>query len=506
MMRKVLRHSLLAGVAACLATPAFATTDAATPAATTDKPDEQKSSADQAGQANDKQSLTSSDIIVIGSKSAQDAPISVSLTTTQPQAAVSREYIDNANAGADFFQLVGLTPGVSLTGNANGAGLVETKASIRGFQDGEYNVTYDSIPFADTNNPTHHSTAFFPTTTIETVVVDRGPGNASQLGQATYGGNINLYSRAVSEAAGIQGEVIGGSFNTVITRLTIQSGAVSSLGGAKFLATGQFLRSDGALTYSPVEDKNLFVKAVIPIGSSNTLTLLSTYNRNYYYQSDVQKGATCGAFTAAAPATAGSTLSLNGCSPTSDIGSFGINYGMSNDRGRTDYFGYNRTDKNTDFEIVRLQSELGSGFSMDNRLYTYQYRNQTFSGNAVATTSTVGGVTVFTQNPGRVFTGFTGAGTTASPFVRVAGPATNVQGYDKLNSYRNYGYIGQINYEFSMGKIRVGGLVRTFRQRPPPLRPRPHDGPAQREREFQQRQRHRRAERVAQHRAGQHLL
>ena len=55
--------------------------------------------------------------------------------------------------------------------------LGETKAVIRGFQDGEYNVTYDSIPFADTNNPTHHSTAFFPSNTIETVVVDRGPGN-----------------------------------------------------------------------------------------------------------------------------------------------------------------------------------------------------------------------------------------------------------------------------------------------------------------------------------------
>jgi hypothetical protein len=91
---------------------------------------------------------------------------------------------------------------VSISGSNNGTGFTETKATIRGFQDGDYNVTYDSIPFADTNNPTHHSTAFFPTTTIETVVVDRGPGNASQLGQATYGGNINMYSRAASDQMG----------------------------------------------------------------------------------------------------------------------------------------------------------------------------------------------------------------------------------------------------------------------------------------------------------------
>ncbi|OYY89397.1 MAG: TonB-dependent receptor [Sphingomonas sp. 28-66-16] len=465
-MRHYIRCSLLASVASCLAAPALAAPVATTPAAApvvtadTDKPaadvDQQTSSAGQAGQANDKQSLTSSDIIVIGSQSAQDAPVSVSLTTTQPQAAVSREYIDNANAGSDFFSLIALTPGVSLTGNNNGAGFTETKAQIRGFQDGEYNVTYDSIPFADTNNPTHHSTSFFPSNTIETIVVDRGPGNASQLGQATYGGNINLYSRAVSDATGIEADLIGGSFNSFIGRLTLQSGKVAGLGDAKFVVSGQYLRSDGALSYSPVEDKNLFVKAVIPIGSRNTLTLLATYNRNYYYQSDVQKGSTCGGFTAAAPAAPGSTLTINNCSPTSDIGRFGLNYGLSNDPTRTDYFGYNRTDKNTDFEIVRLQSELGSGFSMDNRLYTYQYSNQTFSGNGLATVSTVGGVTTFTQNKGKIYTGFSGAGTAASPYVRITGPATDIQGYDKLNSYRNYGYIGQINYEFSMGKVRVG--------------------------------------------------
>jgi iron complex outermembrane receptor protein len=175
---------------------------AAAPAAPAEAPaapaDDQSTSANQAGQANDRQSLTTSDIIVIGSSVAQAAPLTASLTTTQPQAAISREFIDNANAASDFNELIALTPGVSITGTGNGQGFSETKAVIRGFQDGEYNVTYDSIPFADTNNPTHHSTAFFPSTTIETVVVDRGPGNASQLGQATYGGNINMYSRAVA--------------------------------------------------------------------------------------------------------------------------------------------------------------------------------------------------------------------------------------------------------------------------------------------------------------------
>ncbi|MBV1691594.1 TonB-dependent receptor [Novosphingobium sp. G106] len=429
---------------------------------------DQNSSAGQAGQANDKQSLTSSDIIVTGSHTAETAPITASLTTTQPQAAVSREFIDNANAASDFNALIMLTPGVSITGNGNGAGLSETKAVIRGFQDGEYNVTYDSIPFADTNNPTHHSTAFFPSNTIETIVVDRGPGNASQLGQASYGGNLNLYSRAVQDEMGGQVEAILGNWNTFIARAEFQSGKIESLGGARVVLTGQYLRSDGALTFSPVGSKNLYGKAVIPVGASNTLTLMSTWNRNFYYLSDVAKGGTCGSATAATVGTVKTVaadasgipltqLTGTNCASTSEVGTYGKNFGMTNDPTLASYYKYNRTDKTTDFSYIRLQSELGSGFSLDNRAYMYGYTNHTKSGNGTSAVTLNGNVPVFSFPSGGVVTGFSGAGTAASPSVAVKGPTGDVLGYDKLNKYRVLGYIGQINYEFSMGKIRVGG-------------------------------------------------
>jgi iron complex outermembrane receptor protein len=455
-----------------LATPAYAAeaaADAGAEASAEADAGDQSTTANQAGQANDKQSLTSSDIIVTGSRMAEQAPVTASLTTTQPQAAVSRDFIARANPTADFNTLIAITPGVSISGTSNGQGFGETKAVIRGFQDGEYNVTYDSIPFADTNNPTHHSTAFFPSTTIETVVVDRGPGNASQLGQASYGGNINMYSRAASDERSATVEGIVGNWNTFIGRVELQSGEMKNLGGAKLVVTGQYLQSDGALTYSPVNSKNLYAKLVLPLGPSNTLTLMSTWNRNFYYQSDVLKGANCGAFTALSPAPAGSTLHAENCAPTSNIGQFGLNYGMSNDPTRADYFRYNRTDKTTDFSYMRLQSEFGSGFSMDNRVYMYGYTNNTLSGNGtvtpssvdattgLATTSVDNAVTKFTYTGGTVITGFTGAGTKASPYVAVKGPATDVLGYNKLNKYRVLGYIGQLNYEFALGKVRVGG-------------------------------------------------
>lgn len=432
---------------------AIATNDAATDAGastTTEDANDQATSANQSGQANDAQSLTTSDIIVTGSLTAQVAPITASLTTTQPQSAVSRDYIDNANAASDFNELISLTPGVSITGTSNGQGFGESKAVIRGFQDGEYNVTYDSIPFADTNNPTHHSTAFFPSNTIETIVVDRGPGNASQLGQATYGGNLNMYSRAVRDERSITIEGITGNWNTFIGRAEFQSGKMDSLGGAQIVVAGQFLKSDGALTFSPVQSKNIFAKLVVPLGSSNTLTLMSTYNRNYYYQSDVLKGATCGSsvkgttgFTNAALDPAGNVLTqltARNCATTSNIGTYGLNYGLTNDPTRSDYYKYNRTDKTTDFSYARLQSQLGGGLSLDNRVYMYAYTNNTLTGNA-----------------GTAVTGFSGAGTPISPYVAVLAPATDVLGYYKGNKYRVLGYIGQLTYEFAFGKIRAGG-------------------------------------------------
>lgn len=439
--------------------------DAPTPAVPAEDP-AQSTSANNAGQANDKQSLTSSDIIVTGSRTAENAPITASLTTTQPQAAVSRDFIDNANAGSDFNELIALTPGVSITGTGNGFGFGETKAVIRGFQDGEYNVTYDSIPFADTNNPTHHSTAFFPSNTIETIVVDRGPGNASQLGQATYGGNLNLYSRGVKDEMGGQVEAIAGMFSSVIGRAEFQSGRIASLGGTRIVLTGQFLSSHGALTYSPVNSKNLYGKAVIPIGASNTLTIMSTWNRNFYYTSDVAKGATCGSATTAggtsttavdASGTPLTQLTGRNCAATSEIGLYGQDFGMTNDPSLASYYKYNRTDKTTDFSYIRLQSDLGSGFSMDNRGYVYGYTNNTYSGNGSTAVSVTGGVPTFSFPSGGVVTGFSGAGTAASPYVAAKGPASDVLGYNKLNKYRVFGYIGQIDYTFSMGKVRLGG-------------------------------------------------
>src|SRR5262245_56702425 len=92
--------------------------------------------------------------------------------------------------------------------------LGDSKTFFRGFQDGDYTMTFDGIPFNDTNTPTHHSWAFFPGQFIGQTVFDRSPGSASTIGPGNFGGSINMMSHQLRTQQNVRGTVSYGSFNT----------------------------------------------------------------------------------------------------------------------------------------------------------------------------------------------------------------------------------------------------------------------------------------------------
>ena len=111
------------------------------------------------------------------SRASSVAPAQASLQATQPQSVVSRAFFEDAKSPAtDYTGIVAITPSATGGISPNGPGLGEAKNGLRGFKDGEYNVTFDGIPFGDTNGPTHHTTAYFPAEVIGNVTVERGPG------------------------------------------------------------------------------------------------------------------------------------------------------------------------------------------------------------------------------------------------------------------------------------------------------------------------------------------
>ena len=377
-----------------------------------------------AGPNDDQHIGEGSDIIVTATRANEIAPVTASLQTTQPQAIVSRSFIDDSlPATADFNQIALITPSVSNVGGNNGIGLSESKAQIRGFQDGEYNVTYDGVPFGDTNDPTHHSTTFFPSNTVETLIVDRGPGNASNLGQATFGGTLNMFSRATRDTFGGELEGSYGSFNTYLARGLLQTGKIDALGGTEAVFSGQYVHTDGRSTFSPYRNYNLFGKVVIPIGPDAKLTLIGTYNRNRFNQADSD----------------GSTIAQQAL--------FGRYFGLNNDPKTSEYYGYNHTDKTTDFEIIKFEANLSPTAVFENRAYTYYYDNETLSANDVTTL------------PGANYSTKNAAGVTITG---------DIPGYTKTNKYRVYGDIVKVRLDLaSFSTLTAGAWLefnRTYRQ------------------------------------------
>ena len=336
------------------------------------------------------------------------APTQASLQSTQPQSIITREFIEQSVAPTgEYSAIVNIAPSMSGTA-ANGPGLSETKTTLRGFKDDQYNITFDGIPWGDTNNPSHHSTSFFPASAIGGVVIDRGPGNASNLGYATFGGTINLFSKKPSQEPAFSVVTSLGTWNTRLFAASYESGRLANYGDATLQLNYNHLESDGYLTGNKIRSDNYTVKFQRPVGEASLLTAFASINDIKYVQNDNSNGPTL-----------------------AQVAQFGKNYSLNNDPTSFNYTGYNYSIKKTDFEYLRLQSELGSGLNIDNQLYTYAYNNQTIS----------------STDP----TGATAAGTKVGP------PGNkDIPGIDKQNKYRVVGDIVKATQRLGAGLARVG--------------------------------------------------
>lgn len=351
---------------------------------------------------------------------AATAPSKGALDETQPQSLITHKYIDQATPEAgDYTTVVLIAPSVAGV-SQNGGGVGDTNTvTLRGFQDGQFNVTFDGIAFGDANDTTHHPAAFFPSSTLGAAVVDRGPGAAGDLGQANFGGAIHLFSQNVADAASASQKVTYGSFNTQSYVTSLQSGQVAQLGGAKILLSLDERSSDGELSYSSGIAFNQTLKAVVPVGDKFELTAFTSFNYTRYYMSDV------GGTVAGAGITAGQ-LQQNG-----------INFALNNIPTDEHYYKFNQVKKHTDFNYLDLKGDLGGGWTIEDQLYDYFYSNHTVS--AQANNDNV------TAPP--------------SPSSAPSFGGNDIGGYLKLNRYQTFGNILRINKELGFGKLRVGALA-----------------------------------------------
>lgn len=93
------------------------------------------------------QSVPLETIVVTGKAEPMATPGSTPITAVQPTSVVSADFISkNLAPSGNYDEAIKFSPSVFDTA-PNGPGLAESQnISIRGFQDGQFNVTFDGIP------------------------------------------------------------------------------------------------------------------------------------------------------------------------------------------------------------------------------------------------------------------------------------------------------------------------------------------------------------------------
>lgn len=374
-------------------------------------------------------------ITALKGKAADVAPVSSSLTATEPQAVITRKFIEeSAPRVGDFTTTAILAPSMATTPNSNGSGATDgAKITMRGFQDGEFNITYDGIAWGDTNGPSHHSNSFFPSSTIGGIVIDRGPGMASDLGQANFGGSLNLFSLPFEDKPSIRQTLTAGSFQTAQAVTTLASGPIDRLHGANVTLNFMEYNTNGYLSNSGSDGYNQFIKVNVPLTDKFSVTALYTHNYNTYYQGDANSNAS-----------------------VAQTELYGKRFALSDDPTLQTYKEYNYTKKETEFGYIKLAGELAEGLTVDNTAYEYWYSNKTLSANDNTADASLGATALAAANKVILTPSATypagGAGYASSAKVN------GLPGYLKRNKYRVRGDILKFNKDFGIGVLTFGGL------------------------------------------------
>jgi iron complex outermembrane recepter protein len=207
------------------------------------------------------------------SVAAATAPSGNTLEAASAKTEVSPEFIKNfMSPVADYAEYVNYAPG-TFSLNPNGIGLGQGKTFFRGFQDGQYTMTFDGIPFEDTNTPTHHSWANFPSGWTDAVDFDRSPGLSSSFGPTNFGGSINLESPQLFPDPDIRGSVTYGSWDTRVLQLDADSGFFGPGSRNSFLMNVQQLLSNGYQTFNNQKRDAGYGKYQYRVSDRSSLTL-----------------------------------------------------------------------------------------------------------------------------------------------------------------------------------------------------------------------------------------
>ncbi len=386
-----------------------------------------------------------------GSVAAALAPMDALLGETSARTEISQQFISNFTSPiADYGEIVQMVPS-TFTISSDGIGLGQSKTYFRGFPDGDYDIDFDGVPFYDTNTPTHHSWAFFPSMFIGGVDFDRSPGTASTIGPAPFGGSIHLLSKDLSPLQNVRATFSGGSFNTYLYDAQYDAG---NFGPAKkFNATldVHHMQSHGWQTLNNQNQNGGDIKFQYKLSPK---TVLTGYSGVIWVDANTPNFSATRCQMYGVSAIKSYSCAISATNPTLlPYTGAGINFLNTNNSDPLLYLDaqYNYYHVPTDFEYVGVHKEFGHNFVLDVKPYTYNYDNSEKYSNAVA----------ITELPASAFPAANGYAAGTYLGLKVEPCDIQVSGklpcaVDKYNSYRKYGESGVLSQVSKFGTLRAG--------------------------------------------------
>ena len=331
----------------------------------------------------------------------ETAPSQGSLEARSAVSIVSDKFIrDYTSPVADYTQALTMTPGV-FANSPNGVGLGDAKVTVRGLSDSNLVFSFDGIPFNDTNGVSHHSWVFFPSEFLGGAVIDRSPGGASTIGQATFGGSVDLRSRVLEAEPRTSVTLSSGSWNTNLIGVEHETGQIGADGKSNLLFNVQEMKSDGYQTYNAQDRKAASVKYENENAGGSKFTVFASYLN-----------------------LKNNTPSIKG-DARSDFNNGNYTNLLSGDSTKGNYYGYNFYDVTTDFVYAGISTMLSGGWKLEDKVYTYRYWNKQNYNNSTAA-------------------------------VNLINPAPSNTAVDKLNSYTTIGNVLRVSKDFDTGTLRTG--------------------------------------------------
>ena len=350
------------------------------------------------------------------SMAVQLATVKPLIDMASPRTEISSQYIrEYTSPVTDFSDITQAAPGI-VSYSTNGIGNGQAKTWFRGFKDGDFTMTWDGVPFQDSNDPTHHSWAYVPAPAISYVDFDRSPGTASDVGPTNFAGSVHLFSPRMGNAMTIKGSESYGSFNTQEYLGEFNSGLFGGKNPkANLWFEGHHMTSDGYQTENDQQRTAATAKFNYKYSDKTNLTLVGT------------------------------SVIVDSNTPDSDptrqqIAVHGDNYIMDsnplNPNGSANAMYYKNYTYHvpTNFEVLSFSTEQDHGWKLEFKPYTYSYSNHQH----------------LQKNQSQELTG----NATYAPTAIVPDNATSA--VDKLNQYNRIGTITTVSNATRFGVFRVG--------------------------------------------------